>query len=147
LSAVQRSRKPRVYCSPLLIQSLATAMSGHRAHSYHFASLCFQFPLVQECYSPGRYIFLTHVFLRKKTPGFRGAQGRAGCVFEARISLDNLTENWTYISYTRSTYVYKKVGGKYHLPTRDEKKKVKKKKRLKIFRRTSWETLAWRTNW
>jgi hypothetical protein len=39
---------------------------------------------------------------------------------------------------------YTKAGGKYHLPTRDVKKREIKKS-LHIFRRTSWETLAWRS--
>ena len=92
--------------SSLLIQSFfSTAMSGHCAHSCPSRGLCFFSPLVRhnspQAFSAGR------------------APGRAGCAFAAHVSLDTPEQDARII---RMIDEYTKAEGKYHLPTRDEKK-------------------------
>jgi hypothetical protein len=65
-----------------------------------------------------------HMFL-KKGNGFRRALGRAGCTFAARLLGHTYEELDARIIRTIGEYA--KARGKYHLPTRDEKKGKEKK--------------------
>jgi hypothetical protein len=129
--------------SSLLIQSFfSTAISGHCAHSYSSRSLRF-FPLVRHASGPGRHN-PPHVFLEKKETVSEGRW------VEQDAHLRRVSP-WTLLRRTGCTYhthdrrVYESWVN-IILPTRDEKKRERKKS-LHIFRRTSWETLAWRSNW